>query len=207
MRTNAMQRKSILMALIGPAIWSAAAGAFAQTFVWEKPPIHDVNTGLTFGDLAGFKFEKATVSTGNGKGDPFRYAVNFRPPGPGLFQILMSDCGTGHVPDGPDSNEIDTQVNLDIADLSYQKEKGLLDAVESIDHSVVSIGEGTAAPQFRRITSYFRKNQDRMVLDYYFVGYRGYLIAFRAAFPQERHVAGTQDCQRFLAEFARAFIK
>jgi hypothetical protein len=201
-----MKRTLILMAMTGATIWSIASDTFAQTFVWKKPPVHDANTGLTFRDLAGFKFEKATLSAGTGK-EPFRYAVDYQPPAPGLFQILISDCGTANVPEGPDSDDIDTQVNLDIFDLSYQKDKGLLDAVETIDHCVVSIGKGPNAPQFRRVTTFFQKNQNQMVLDYYFVGYHGYLIAFRAAFPQERRAAGTQECQRFLAEFARGLAK
>jgi hypothetical protein len=202
-----VKRTLFLVAMTSAALSLNAASVSAQTFVWKKPPVHDANTGLTFRDLVGFKFEKATLIMGNGKGEPFRYAVNFQPPGPGLFQILMSDCGTANVPAGPDSNEIDTQVNLDIFDLADQKEKHLLDTLKSIDHGVVAIGEGSDAPQFRRLTSVFQKDQNQMVLDYYFVGYRGYLIAFRAAFPRERQVAATQECQRFLREFARQFKK
>jgi hypothetical protein len=206
-----MKPKLLLLATIGTAIWADAGCVFAGTSLgWHHwhPPFAAGNTGLIFRDLAGFKFQKAETHI---EGDLVEYLIKFQSPGPGRFAVHITTCGTARVPEGPESDAITKWIWIERNKLF--RPAGMLDSVRSTQRSTVRVEGGCA---FCRVTHYLRylvsapfgyQQPTEVVCDTYLMGHAGSLFEFYAVFPKEREAAGTQDCQRFLAELTKSIAK
>jgi hypothetical protein len=166
----------------------------------NAPPI-DLETGLTYKNFAGFRFENTQID----RDGEWGYTVQYRPPGGGWLWVRVSECGPDPVPQGPNSRHVDGSLKSLSQALSELVAERSYELISAPVTDAVTIGEGPAAQRFKRVTRVVRSQGREMTFAAHITGYRGYVLNILALTPRDQGDRARRDFEAFLKEFARNF--